>query len=423
MKEWKQYKLIDILDKVIDYRGKTPQKTESGIPLITAKIIKDGRILPPNEFIAENNYEKWMVRGIPQEGDVVLTVEAPLGEVAQLDNRKIALAQRVVTLRGKKGVLDNTYLKYFLMSNVGQARLKARATGTTVTGIKQSELREVMIDCPDYTTQIKIASILNAIDAKIELNRQINDNLENQAKALYKSWFVDFEPFKDGNFVESDLGLIPEGWSVGIYEQIIKSTISGDWGKETPTGNYTHKVACVRGCDFQDMKIGVRGKTPERYILEKNYQAKKLEHNDILVEISGGTSTISTGRVCVVNSDLLNKYNHNIVCTNFCKVIRPFNSYAAYLYYSWQFKYDSKVMFGYENGTSGIKNFQLADFISKESVLVPPVSCVKEFQKLVDNILKGIQINGSEIMELELLRDTLLPKLMSGELKINEIDC
>ena len=177
MKEWKQYKLIDILDKVIDYRGKTPQKTESGIPLITAKIIKDGRILPPNEFIAENNYEKWMVRGIPQEGDVVLTVEAPLGEVAQLDNRKIALAQRVVTLRGKKGVLDNTYLKYFLMSNIGQARLKARETGTTVTGIKQSELREVLIDCPDYTTQIKIASILNAIDAKIELNRQINDNL------------------------------------------------------------------------------------------------------------------------------------------------------------------------------------------------------------------------------------------------------
>ena len=254
-------------------------------------------------------------------------------------------------------------------------------------------------------------------------NRRRNDNLEQQAQALYKSWFVDFEPFKDGNFVESELGLIPEGWNVGTYEQIIQSTISGDWGKDAATGNYTHKVACVRGCDFQDMKTGVRGKTPERYILEKNYQAKKLEHNDILVEISGGTSTISTGRVCIANSDLLDKYNHDIVCTNFCKVLRPVSSYAGYLYYSWIFKYDSKVMFGYENGTSGIKNFQLSDFISKEPVIVPPISCVNEFQKLIDNLLKSIQINGSEIMELELLRDTLLPRLMSGELKINEIDC
>ena len=71
----------------------------------------------------------------------------------------------------------------------------------------------------------------------------INDNLEQQAKALYKSWFVDFEPFKDGEFVESELGFIPEGWNVGVYEQIIQSTISGEWGKEIATGNYTHKVA------------------------------------------------------------------------------------------------------------------------------------------------------------------------------------
>ena len=184
MKEWRQYRLIDILDKIIDYRGKTPQKTDSGIPLITAKIIKDGRILPPNEFIAESNYDQWMVRGIPHEGDVVLTVEAPLGEVAQLGNEKIALAQRVVTLRGKEGVLDNTFLKYFLMSQVGQARLKARETGTTVTGIKQSELREVLIDCPEYDKQVQIASILRSIDNKIENNRQINDNLTSSTFRL-----------------------------------------------------------------------------------------------------------------------------------------------------------------------------------------------------------------------------------------------
>lgn len=179
MEEWKECKLIDVLDALIDYRGKTPKKVVKGIPLITAKIIKDGRINTPSEYLAEEDYDKWMVRGLPKPGDVVLTTEAPLGEVAQLDERKIALAQRVVTLRGKEDVLDNTYLKYYLLSNIGQARLKARETGTTVTGIKQSELREVLVSFPSYISQQKIVRILSSIDDKIEVNRRINDNLAN----------------------------------------------------------------------------------------------------------------------------------------------------------------------------------------------------------------------------------------------------
>ena len=127
-----------------------------------------------------------------------------------MNDDRIALAQRVVTLRGKSGILDNTYLKYYFLSHVGQQRLKARETGTTVTGIKQSELREVQVDVPPYQVQVQIASILKSLDDKIEVNRRINDNLEQQAQALFKSWFMDFEPFKDGEFVESELGLIPK---------------------------------------------------------------------------------------------------------------------------------------------------------------------------------------------------------------------
>ena len=160
MKEWKQDKLIDLLDSLIDYRGKTPRKVDKGIPLITAKIVKNGRIDTPTEFIDIKDYNSWMVRGFPKNGDVILTTEAPLGEVAQLDDKKIALAQRIVCLRGKEGVLDNTFLKYFLLSSLGQARLKARETGTTVTGIKQSELKEVLIDYPPYKYQKQITSIL-----------------------------------------------------------------------------------------------------------------------------------------------------------------------------------------------------------------------------------------------------------------------
>ena len=177
MEEWKTDKIENLLDALIDYRGKTPQKVNMGIPLITAKIVKGGRIDTPEEFLAYDDYDSWMRRGYPQIGDVVLTTEAPLGEVAQISYLPVALAQRIVTLRGKDGILDSTYLKYFLQSEIGQKRLSARETGTTVTGIKQSELRKVEITYPSFSTQCKIASILKSIDDKIELNNRINHNL------------------------------------------------------------------------------------------------------------------------------------------------------------------------------------------------------------------------------------------------------
>ena len=163
--EWRTVRLGDVLDALIDYRGKTPKKVSKGIPLMTAKIVKNGFIQEPNEFIAEESYDEWMVRGLPKLGDVLLTMEAPLGEVAQLNNERVALGQRLVTMRGKKDVLDNTYLKYFLKSDIGQARLKERETGTTVTGIKQSELRLIEIDLPLFAKQNRIADIFYAIFA------------------------------------------------------------------------------------------------------------------------------------------------------------------------------------------------------------------------------------------------------------------
>ena len=120
MSEWKEHVLEDVIDRFIDYRGKTPKKTDVGIPMVTAKIVKAGRILEPNEFIAEEDYDAWMTRGLPEIDDVVLTTEAPLGEVALIKDKKIALAQRIITLRGNKSYLHNPFLKYYLQSATGQ---------------------------------------------------------------------------------------------------------------------------------------------------------------------------------------------------------------------------------------------------------------------------------------------------------------
>jgi type I restriction enzyme S subunit len=167
---------------------------------------------------------------MPEAGDVVITTEAPLGEVAQLPKGKVALAQRVITLRGKKGVVDNTFLKFLLLSRQFQKDLQARATGTTVIGIKQSVLRKIDLAFPPFQEQKAIAHILGTLDDKIELNRKTNETLEAMAKALFKSWFVDFDPVRakaegrttglpaeisdlfPDSFEDSELGEIPSGW-------------------------------------------------------------------------------------------------------------------------------------------------------------------------------------------------------------------
>ena len=173
--EWTVLLLDDCMEAVIDYRGKTPEKTAFGIPLITAKVVKGGRIETPDEFIAVEDYDAWMRRGIPNPGDVVVTTEAPLGEVAQLGTERVALAQRLIALRGKTGLLDNGFLKFLMQSEDVQEQLRARASGTTVLGIKQSELRKVLLSLPPFGEQRAIAHILGTLDDKIELNRRMRD--------------------------------------------------------------------------------------------------------------------------------------------------------------------------------------------------------------------------------------------------------
>ncbi|WP_334103357.1 restriction endonuclease subunit S [Mesotoga prima] len=170
-----------------------------------------------------------MRRGIPKSGDVLITSEAPLGEIAQLDNANIALAQRVIVLRGKSNLLDNTYLRYVLKSPSVMDEILSKATGTTVLGIKQSELKKVKIPLPSLSEQKLIGKMLFDLDERVDLNLKINNTLEEIARAIFKRWFIDFEfpnengePFKSsgGEMIDSPLGPIPKGWRVGNISDI-----------------------------------------------------------------------------------------------------------------------------------------------------------------------------------------------------------
>lgn len=174
--------------KFIDYRGKTPVKTQSGVRLITAKNVKMGYLQDdPMEFIAEENYSSWMTRGIPNEGDVLFTTEAPLANVAQLDScEKVAFAQRVIIMQPNKVILDPTFLKYMLLSSPIQLRIREKGTGATVQGIKASLLKLIEISFPD-----SLAEQGKIVD-KLELLSQETQHLE----AIYQQKLAALDELK-----------------------------------------------------------------------------------------------------------------------------------------------------------------------------------------------------------------------------------
>ena len=182
--DWEEVTLDKIVSHFIDYRGKTPSKADNGIPLVTAKIVKNGRIKTPTEFIAEEDYASWMTRGMPELNDVVLTTEAPLGEVALIRNTNVALAQRIITMRCNKSKFDNVLLKYFLLSDEGQYELDSRASGTTVFGIKASVLKKLPIKLPSLAEQKVITSQLNLLEDKMHSNEVQISILENMRDTL-----------------------------------------------------------------------------------------------------------------------------------------------------------------------------------------------------------------------------------------------
>ncbi len=339
-KNWQQKTLEDCMEAIIDYRGKTPEKTSFGIPLITAKIVKDGQINNIQEYIAIKDYDSWMRRGLPEPGDIVMTTEAPLGEIAQLDNRKVALGQRLITLRGNPTILNNNYLKFLMQSFFVQNQLHERATGTTVLGIKQSELRKINLVIPPLSEQKAIAHILSSLDDKIELNRQMNETLEAMAKAIFKSWFVDFDPvsakrsgrqpagmdtatadlFPD-EFEESSLGLIPKGWRVGKLGDLGK-IVTGKTPSTKVAEYFGGNVPFITPSDMDGKKTISR---TARYLTEDGVNAvksAKIPAGSIMVSCIGS----DMGKVaCTVQDSVTNQQINSIIANDYSR---------EYIYYN-----------------------------------------------------------------------------------------
>jgi type I restriction enzyme S subunit len=211
---------------------------------------------------------------------------------------------------------------------------------------------------------------------------------------------------------------IPKEWQVTKMDEWLKTNKSGDWGREEPEGNYTTKVTCIRGADINGLNGLGELNTPTRYILDKN-MFKMLEPNDIVVEISGGSPTQSTGRMAYITESTIKRFKNPLICSNFCKPVTMKNKKLLYNFvYYWNSLYDAGIFFGYEGKTSGIKNLLFESFVSSYYTVVPEESIVNKFYNIMVHIQSKKQTALAENQQLASLRDWLLPILMNGQVKV-----
>lgn len=387
--EWKRLSLGDITELVIDYRGKTPKKlggdwSSSGYRALSAKNIKTGHIVQPDtiRFVDEEMYRKWMKDEV-QRGDIIITSEAPFGQIYYWDSdEKIVLSQRLFCVRVKKEYHPR-FVYYYMTTEDFQGEMDGRATGTTVVGLRQPELMKCELYCPDFDTQKKIASILASIDAKIDTNSKINDNLQQQAAALFANFY---------DRAETEVG----------FTEIIQ--ILGGGTPKTGENSYWNGSVPF----FTPKDVG----SPYTLTTEKTITEEGLAHcnsrlypvNTVFVTARGTVGKVGLPGVPMAMNQS-------------CYALIGKDTHQLLVYF-----YTLKAVDRLKHKASGAV-FDAITTRDFESEIISKLSDIdaKAFLDIAEPIYRAVLSNSIENLRLVALRDSLLPKLMSGEIDVSDI--
>ncbi len=383
--KWEAQPLSEIIELIIDHRGKTPKKlgsdwSASGIRALSAKNIKTAKIVQEDtiRYVDEGLYRKWMKEEV-QRGDIFITSEAPFGEIFLWDSdEKVVLSQRLYGIRLNRKKCNPQFVYFFMMDSKFQGELHGRATGTTVIGLRQPELLKCRVALPPLPEQKAIAETLSCLDDKIELNNRMNKCLEEMAQAIFKSWFVDFEPFQDGEFVDSELGRIPKGWRVGRLADLVEIK----YGKD-------HKK-------LKDGAVPVYGSGGYMRSAEKAIYSGE----SVLIPRKG-----TLNNVMYVDEDFWT------VDTMFYTIMKQPKT-AKYFHQLMQTKDLSSM-----NAGSAVPSMT-TEILNNMLVIIPHIDTLLQYDEIVSMLYIRVARNKSENTVLAKIRDSLLPKLMSGEIRV-----
>jgi len=409
MEEWKEYKLGEIAEIQTGPFGSQLHQSDyvdNGTPCIMPTNIGPHLDIK-TEGIAHIKDEdvKRLNRHCVKTGDIIYSRRGDIEKCAFISQQEEGWLCGTGCLRIRINE-ENTnphFIAYQLSTKECKKWIVGNAVGTTMLNLNTGILKDLPLLLPKKMMQDAVVSILSSLDDKIEVNRRINENLEQQAQALFKSWFVDFEPFKECEVVESELGMIPKGWRVGLFIENIDVMPGG-----TPsTGNSEYwDGGTIPFFSPKDVN-GVYCFETEKRITESglnNCSSHLYPENTLFITARG-----TVGKICLTGVPMaMNQSNYALVAKE--------DVGKFYLYLLAQTLV--RVLLKKSNGAV-FSAITTRDF--KEPTIMPPAYIMKKFEKIVSPLFKMIHRNSQESRRLATLRDTLLPRLMSGELTINDI--
>ena len=404
-----ELKKIHISDIGKIVTGKTPRTSvaenyDGYIPFLTPSDDLSHKSAPKTtKTLTEQGLNEVRNCLLPSRSICVSCIGSDLGKVVMTKEPTVTNQQFNSIIPNKN---FNADFVYYFMTLVGRELNYLSKTSTAVPIINKSSFSNYEIEVPDLETQNRIASILSSIDSKIELNRRINDNLEQQAQALFKSWFVDFEPFKDGEFVNSEFGMIPKGWRTGVFSDIIE--ILSGFAFKSNTFEFEGKYKLVTIKAVQDGYLELNGADGINDVPVKVPRHCFLKKKDILLSLTG-----NVGRCCLVNSD-------NLLLNQRVAKIEPKKiADWAYTYILFRLS-DTKTYL--ETISRGTAQANLSPIeTANMPTLIPTREVMDAFSVCATPLVNYSMVLTIEAEKLAQQRDTLLPKLMSGELKINDL--
>ena len=405
--ELKKIHISDI-GKIIT--GKTPRTSvaenyDGDIPFLTPSDDLSHKSAPrTTKTLTEKGLNEVRNCLLPPRSICVSCIGSDLGKVVMTIEPTVTNQQFNSIIPNKN---FNADFVYYLMTLVGRELNYLSKTSTAVPIINKSSFSNYEVEVPDLETQEKIASILSSLDSKIELNRRINDNLEQQAQALFKSWFVDFEPFKDGEFVDSELGMIPKGWEIGTIEDLCQNIASGSTPSSMNQEYYNGQIKWFTTKELKDSFLI----DSEKHISDEghnNSSTKMFPRGTVLMAIYAAPTV---GRLGILTSDAT--FNQAAVGLNPKQEIG-----SNYVFLLLKKERDS-----FNNLAIGAAQQNLSvKFVKTYPTIIPSKKVFVDFNVLVKPLFDRISLLSIEIETMTKTRDTLLPKLMSGELKIGRVE-
>ena len=398
--------LRDVTSHIVDSEHESAPESEDGYPYIKTSDIENGRIDFDNvSYVDKKAYEEWTQRLTPKSGDIVLTREAPVGRVGFIpDGKQVCLGQRTVLIRPDSDCIDKQFLRYLLLRENMQNRFKSLSTGSTVDHLNLSDLRSLELPTlPDTNAQRKIGNMLSNFDRKIDLNQERNELLEEIALCLFENWFVDYNPYPISN--ESSDNQSPENFNQGSLGDVAEIKHSRNEPEEYPEKLF--QLYSFSGYDED---------TQPELEYGENIKSAKYEVGDDTVLVSKLNPSIQ--RIWRVK----NSPERGISSTEFVN-LEPKMDYALnYIYLLTKSNNFQKYLESHTTGTSGSHQRVKQKDILSYPLAIPPEDELKKFNSIIQPILDSVDSSRTECTALENLRDTLLPKLVSGEIRVNDIN-